>query len=330
MEHVVSDKEKMFTSTGEKLLYHSSAMKKFQDTGLPTPIVMHIMPTSKCNLRCNFCSVKDRESDETLTLEEDIKPVVEELSGRGLEAAILSGGGEPMLHKDFGPIVEYLKEKDLEVGVITNGTLFERFPESFYENFSWIRVSINSLENGGKVRLPKIRSPIIGFSYVTNSLTTEEKLKDIRDLARSNNVDYVRVLPDCAQPYEKLEADHNEIARMVNELGPPLFHQYKIPSPPNKCFLGFFHPVLYCDGNIYPCDSLVLNDHKNQQFKKDFIISSARDVGKLYNSPASSLVNPRESCPNCVFERQNTLLEKVIDGDVTKFKNEYILHKNFI
>lgn len=330
MDHNVSDKERVFTSTGEKILYHPEMMEKFQNTGIASPIVMHIMPTSKCNLNCNFCSVKDREVHESLDLETQIKPVVEELSKRGLKASIISGGGEPMIYKEFPQMIEYLKLKDLEIGLITNGTLLHKFPEEFYENFSWIRISINSLENGGKVKIPKAKNPIIGFSYVTNPLTTRKTLEDIRNLALENKVNYVRVLPDCAQPFEKLEQDHLEVSKLVKELGEPLFHQYKIPSSPNNCYLGFFHPVLYCDGNIYPCDSLVLNDHENQQFKKDFIIAKGNEVGKLYDSPVYSLVDPNKSCPNCVFERQNTLLESILKGIEDKFKKGDIQHKNFI
>lgn len=330
MRHKLSDKERVFTSTGEKLLHHPEAMKKFQEKGIATPIVMHIMPTSKCNLKCNFCSVKNRETYETLSLENTIKPVVDKLKERGLKSVILSGGGEPMIYKEFEPMIDYIKSKDLEIGMITNGTLLHRFPDNFYDNFSWIRISINALENGGKVKIPGTKNPVIGFSYITNPLTTRKTLEDIRDLAQENNVDYVRVLPDCAQPFEKLEEDHIKVSKLIEELGEPFFHQYKIPTSPENCYLGFFHPVLYCDGNIYPCDSLVLNDHNDQQFKKEFVISSAENVERLYDSPVYSLVDPKKSCPNCVFERQNTLLQKVLENKITKFNSENIIHRNFI
>ena len=141
---------------------------------------------------------------------------------------------------------------------------------------------------------------------------------------------YVRVLPDCAQSIDKLNSDHAKVSKLVEKLGEPLFHQYKIPKSPKNCYLGYFHPVLYCDGNIYSCDSLVLNDHENQQFKKDFIISSAKNVGKLYDSPVNSLVNSKEDCPNCVFERQNNLLEGILKKNIVNFSAEGIVHKNFI
>ena len=329
MDHRISEKERIFTSTGEKLLDHKEVMKKFQETGIASPITMHIMPTSTCNLSCNFCSVKDR-NHEKLDLEEQIIPVVEELSKKGLKSVILSGGGEPLIYKDFNKLIDDLSSKDLEIGLITNGTLINRRPDSFYENFSWIRISINSFENKGKVYVPKLKNTTVGFSYVTNSLTTEKTFEEIGKIARENNVEYIRLLPDCAQPFTKLEKDHERLNAKVKELGEPFFHQYKIPKSPEDCYLGFFHPVLYCDGNIYPCDSLVLNDHENQQFKKEFKIADVNSVKKLYESPVYSLVDPKKNCPNCVFERQNTLLDKILSGEAKEFKKGKIKHKNFI
>jgi radical SAM protein with 4Fe4S-binding SPASM domain len=98
--------------------------------------------------------------------------------------------------------------------------------------------------------------------------------------------------------------------------------------------LGYFHPVLYCDGNIYPCDSLVLNDHENQQFKESFKICSAEDIGEFYNGLANeSLVDTEAKCPNCVFERQNNLLSDVKDKKITITENngmKDLKHINFI
>ncbi len=332
MKHQTSDKERVFTSTGEKLLHHTKAMKKFQETGIATPIVSHIMPTSMCNLSCGFCSVKDRKSHESLSLENDIVPFIEQLKERGLRAVILSGGGEPTIYPQFNELVSYLDSSNLDIGLITNGTTLYRQPKDTLEKLTWMRVSINALENGGKVKLPQLEKPTVGFSYIVTGFTTPEMVEQIRYLATSNNIEYVRLLPDCAQPLDKLIRDHEKVGDMAKELGDPFFHQYKVPTTPDNCFLGYFHPVLYCDGKVYPCDSLVLNDHDNQQFHEDFSICEGKDIGKIYDSRISgSLVDTKKMCPNCVFERQNTLLDKIYSGKKNISKSsESIKHKNFI
>lgn len=333
MNHKVSEKEKVFTSTGDKLMYHPKEMNKFQETGIATPIVMHIMPTSKCNLKCNFCSVKDRKNHETLDFEKDIIPVVDQLKERGLKAVILSGGGEPTIYPQFEEMINYLDSKNLDIGLITNGTKLNNQLSNTLEKLTWVRISINSLENGGKVDIPFLKNPTLGFSYVVTDITTPKMMNEIKRLTIKNDIKYVRLLPDCVQSIESLIKNHKKVGEMTERLGEPFFHQYKIPATPKSCFLGYFHPVLYCDGNIYPCDSLVLNDHKNQQFHKNFIISKGKNIGRLYDSPVSrNLVDTETMCPNCVFKRQNTLLDKIYSGkvEITNSLPHDIKHKNFI
>lgn len=313
--------ETLFTSTGEKLLKHLDAMEKFQKEKLGTPIVLHIMPTSVCNLKCKFCSVKDRVTKEILDLDKVIKPTVDELTKRGLKAVIISGGGEPTLYPKFEELINYLKSKNLEIGLITNGTLLTKYDNSLWEKFSWIRISINTLEYLKQVDIPKLKNPVVGFSYIVTKDTTDQMLNKIREYALRFKVSYVRLLPDCAVPLKQLLEDHKKVSAMAERLGPPFFHQYKIHSTPPKCYLGYFHPVLYCDGNIYPCDSLVLNDFENQQFKKEFMLCKASDIKNLYENKVKSLVDTKKMCPNCVFERQNRTLLCVL---------EPMRHENFI
>ena len=327
-----SDYEKNFTSTGDKLFLHPEALKKFMEEGIATPIVLHIMPTSQCNLRCSFCSVKDRQIHENLNLEKTILPTVDKLKKRGLKSVILSGGGEPTLYPQFENMINGLKERNLEIGLITNGTLFSRYEPALFEKMEWIRVSINSLDYISDIKIPKLKHPTLGFSYIiTEKDTTREGLAKIKKLANELNVSYVRLLPDCAQPLETLKQDHKKVGELAKELGEPFFHQYKVHKTPESCYLGYFHPVLYCDGNIYPCDSLVLNDFDNQQFHKEFMLCEANDIDKLYKEKVSSLVDTKKMCPNCVFERQNSLLQAVLEGKYSTIpKIEEIQHKNFI
>lgn len=324
------DYERQFTSTGEKLYRHPEALKRFRDEGKATPIVMHIMPTSACNLKCSFCSVKDRQNHETLNLDEVILPTVDKLQKRGLKATIFSGGGEPTLYKDFDRMVEELSSRGLQMGLITNGTLLNRRKPGLLEKLEWIRISINSLDYLDQIVVPKLENPTLGFSYiVTDRDTTPEGLEKVKEYAQKMNVSYVRLLPDCAQPLDKLLEKHREVGELAKKLGKPFFHQFKVHKTPESCYLGYFHPVLYCDSNIYPCDSLVLNDFENQQFQKDFALCRYDKIDEIYDRPLKSLVDTKKMCPNCVFERQNTLLQGILDGNPIP-KSDPIKHENFI
>jgi MoaA/NifB/PqqE/SkfB family radical SAM enzyme len=148
MKHNITKSEKCFTSTGDKLLYHRIAMKKFRDELKASPIVLHVMPTSACNLKCDFCSVKDRNLHESLNFETQIIPLIKELKKRGLKAVILSGGGEPLLYSKFKKLIEFLDKNELEIGLITNGTLLNKYENALLDKITWIRISINSIEYG--------------------------------------------------------------------------------------------------------------------------------------------------------------------------------------
>jgi MoaA/NifB/PqqE/SkfB family radical SAM enzyme len=330
MENI--DYERKFTSTGEKFFRHTKALRRFQNEGKGTPIVMHVMPTSLCNLKCSFCSVKDRKNHQILSLDKIILPTIDELQSRGLKSIIISGGGEPTTYPNFKRMIDEFNDRGLEIGLITNGTRLNKYNPSIFEKMEWLRISINSLDYIDKIDVPKLEHPTIGFSYiVTDQDTTEEGLEKIRDYASKFDVKYVRLLPDCAQPLDQLLEKHKKIKELAKKLGEPFFHQYKIHKTPEKCYLGYFHPVLYCDGNIYPCDSLVLNDFNNQQFHEDFKICRYDEIGQLYDRPVSSLVDTKKMCPNCVFERQNTLLHKILDGEYPTLPEvNPIEHENFI
>lgn len=133
---------------------------------------------------------------------------------------------------------------------------------------------------------------------------------------------YVRVLPNCLE-VDKIE-DRCQILQgmafhinaVFGEQGyQPVFVQHKPPQSPKACFLGYIHPVLNCDGYVYPCDSLVLNESANHQFANPWRICHWKDISKIYEQPVRSLIaNPKVSCPGCVFSQSNAILGGVVDG----------------
>ena len=132
---------------------------------------------------------------------------------------------------------------------------------------------------------------------------------------------YVRLLPDCLLPTEQLKKELKKLEKIAIKAGAPFFRQYKIHDVPDKCYLRYFHPVMYTDEYIYPCDSLVLNDEANKQFNYDYRLCHYRDLPAMYENPVSSEFDPHKMCNGCVFKRQNDLLIDI---------KTPILHKEFI
>ena len=333
-------KEQSFTSTGDKLLYHKDAVRDLR-AQRNHPIVLHIMPTEMCNLKCVFCSVAQRGLEgklfKDLTMEQ-IRFVIGKLQPLGLKAVILSGGGDPTLYKQINELLAYLYSVGLEVGMITNGILLAQkvTPENL-KRLSWVRISANAFDYVSDIQIPPLgKKTVLGFSYIWNEKSSSRVVKKIiskiEEQRLSNPVTYVRMLPDCNLETAELEKMHQKLRETTRKLGDPFFHQYKTHKTPDECHLGRVHPVLYTDGNIYPCDSLVLNSPPDdKRFHKKYALCRWDQAGEYYRRKiAGSLVNTR-NCPCCVFCRQNEILAKLIN---TKEKRPLpvgkLRHVNFV
>ena len=320
--------ESTYTSTGEKILHHHHAIKHLK-AKRNRPIVLHIMPTEVCNLRCSFCSVAQRgecgQLFEDLTMEQ-IKHVVEILIQYDLKAVIISGGGEPTLYPQINELIHYLYTRCLDVGLITNGIpLKEKVTKKNLDKLSWVRVSINSLDYVDNVDLPEFgKNTTYGLSYVWNNLP--ERFEMVKQFVKDTNPEYVRLLPDCNLLDDKLEEEHKKLHKLAEDLGKPYFHQYKIHRTPKECHLGRVHPVLYTDGLIYPCDSVVLNSPPdNKKFHQEYAICKWDEIRTFMKSTNEGSLVDTSKCHNCVFYRQNELLMEIIYGEKEGFK-----HINFI
>lgn len=80
--------------------------------------------TNRCNLKCDFCSVKAGCYNDEIPLLK-IKDIIDEAVKYGLEELHMTGG-EPTLRNDLDKIIEYALSKKLNVRLITNGTLLTK------------------------------------------------------------------------------------------------------------------------------------------------------------------------------------------------------------
>lgn len=182
-----------FTSTGSKLPWHRDVVEGLLDNrGVPK--VAGIFITDVCQHTCAFCSTANRARD--VLAFHKIKTFVGKLVPRGLQAVILSGGGNPILWKDkesgadFNDLVKWLHACGLKIGLITNGMPMKDYPwevpipsameimkdglkpfprfmggtRRSWKNVSpetldmltWIRVSLSGWDHGEEINVPDI------------------------------------------------------------------------------------------------------------------------------------------------------------------------------
>lgn len=240
------------------------------------------------------------------------------------------------------------------------------------EKLTWVRISMAGLDHDEhQVYVPDIdqEKVTLGFSYVAHDIYQEpmdpyhrkvsrpedlvsspldrapeqcfeERMEEITDditfYAKQYRPAYVRLLPNCLEP-ELIPARVRQLQKMANRINARIdrdvaFVQYKPPSAPRACYLGYVHPVLNCDGWVYPCDSCVLNEEAGHAFSDPWRVCRWQDVGKLYDEPVRSLIaEPARTCPGCVFPQSNELLRQVVDGEQSIEKPATIpMHPNFV
>ena len=85
------------------------------------PVIAHLAITTRCNMGCSYCSVKDLHDSlpEPLTTEQ-YKHVIDVLVDSGAFQVGLTGG-EPTLHPDLPELVAHVVSKGAACNITTNG-----------------------------------------------------------------------------------------------------------------------------------------------------------------------------------------------------------------
>ena len=97
--------------------------------GAPVLVKASLYPTSRCNLRCTYCSSPYRRTDELSTTQ--WLAVIDELAGLGCRR-ILVLGGEPLMRKDVPELLEHAHRLGLACVLTSNGVLVPRMIERLH------------------------------------------------------------------------------------------------------------------------------------------------------------------------------------------------------
>ena len=297
-----TNSEVQFSSSVAKLLYHSHRLRHPLQ-----PITLQLALTDKCNLNCDFCSVKNRAGDELETSQ--IFHILSDPVFGALKGVEITGGGEPTLHPDIDEIIKHvILGRGLQAGLITNGmALMKNVSIDAMSLLTWIRVSLNGLDYLDDIKLTT-RIPAettLGFSYVLNDRTTQETLDKVAQYAARLDAAYVRIVPDCLD----LDKDHTHL-----KLDYPGFYiqtktmQSLIPEAP--CRMGYLKPYLNADGFFYWCSGVCLEE---RFFPSEYRMGRWDDIARIWGDGQRAF-----TCdfPKCFWVEQNKLLEW-LNGPIT-------------
>ncbi|HUJ32787.1 MAG TPA: radical SAM protein [Candidatus Acidoferrum sp.] len=107
------------------------------------PLLVHIIPTRRCNLACTYCNEFDDYSKPVPT--EEMFRRIDRLGAMGT-AIITISGGEPLLHPDLDLIIRRIRDNGIIAGLITNGYLLvaERIERLNRAGLEYLQISIDN------------------------------------------------------------------------------------------------------------------------------------------------------------------------------------------
>jgi MoaA/NifB/PqqE/SkfB family radical SAM enzyme len=107
------------------------------------PLLVHIIPTRRCNLACTYCNEFDDFSKPVPTEEMFLR--IDRLGAMGT-AIITISGGEPLLHPDLDAIIARIRKNGIIAGLITNGYLLvaDRIERLNRAGLEYLQISIDN------------------------------------------------------------------------------------------------------------------------------------------------------------------------------------------
>lgn len=228
-----------------------------------------------------------------------------------------TGGGEPTLYPHINEYIMFLKKHNIQIGLITNGiNINSTISKHLLNDISWIRISSNVLDYRDKIDIPEGYTGTLGFSYCwTEGISSVDQLRKIQDIAKSNNVQYIRLVPNCLATTEEQIINNERLSKLAETIGEPLFFQAKVFDTPSSCFWGYLKPFLYPDEYIYPCSSSILNDAADKQFNPIYRWYHYEDTKKIYSAEIKSAIDTK-NCNHCVFTEQNKMMEYALNKQI--------------
>jgi MoaA/NifB/PqqE/SkfB family radical SAM enzyme len=108
------------------------------------PLLVHIIPTRRCNLACTYCNEFDDVSNPVPT--EEMLRRIDRLAAMGT-AIITISGGEPLLHPDLDQIIAHIRHRGVMAGMITNGYLLvaDRIERLNRAGLEYLQISIDNV-----------------------------------------------------------------------------------------------------------------------------------------------------------------------------------------
>lgn len=210
-----------------------------------------VLVTTRCQLRCPFCSVVNRAENRDMDFD-----LFRRLVGMGRThgvRAIEFTGGDCLLWPHFDDAMRLCRDVDMRTGVQTNGLAIPAHVKTL-ALADWIRVGVYSPGQLKKLRLDTLPDgPTMGISMVWTAASTEEWLDTFRAYAVTVGASYARVMLDHFDLRPELKQSA-ECA--IRRIGSPLILSDRQKGVPPTCMQAYWKAAVDYEGYFYACGEI--------------------------------------------------------------------------
>jgi len=334
----------------EKILKYHDKLNYFFNRH-KTLVTIELDLTNSCDNKCPCCSgVKDKPAQLTFSqVKKLVNEFADEFDGKSV---IVSGGGEPIIHRDFIKILYYIKSKGLKIGLNSNGySLNKEKAKAIIDCCSYFRISLDAgtpemykkthgmdedafnkvVENVkmfSQLNKEYNRKVAFGVGFLTSEMTRPDILNFFK-LSKKCGVGFAQLRPFC---YPKLDSTNiNEELQTAKRLYEDenfkiisSSHKYthfkdKEQRPYKKCFGMFFSIAITADFKVFPCPI------KKQ--KQDYLLGdlNKNTLKEIFTSPRIIEVFNNIDLKDCPYFCRNDDVNRGLD-----YASRHINHKEFL
>jgi pyruvate-formate lyase-activating enzyme len=300
------------TSNTAKLLKHLPKLELLQK-GVVSPIMVHIMPTNRCQLNCTYCCFKNRQGKSLDMSLEVFKEGIAQFHSLGVRAIELTGGGDPTMWPYLDQGIDFANSLGIAIGMNTNGIDLKKVRN--LGALDWVRVSLNTLDYRDTIDLTPLKNVPTTFCYIWNE-HAEKNIEKVIKFANEKEI-ICRVAPDCIKPLFEIEEELDWIKHIFSE-DRFKYNEYVFISDfnidlerkNNNCYIHLVKPCLYTDGNVYACPSAELAVENDAKISEKVKLCRYDEIFEFYDKRVKY---PYQfDCSFCKYVKQQELLESLL------------------
>jgi len=274
----------------KNILLHKPELSDYLKMRENKLITIEIDLTNSCNQRCPQCTFGNYHTG--LSLDRTVLDnLIKTLPMTGVKGMIITGGGEPCIHKELGYFVKSVSKQGIDITLTTNGQFVDRHFDDLLYGLKRIRFSIdagtpisykhthgmeerdfdkviNNLKRLTTEKKKKGLSIDIGVSFMiceTNASEVMSAVEFYRDLGvnflhfkpmqlwdKDKNIYYHQHYPVVSQVISDLKA-YNDSDFRLSISREKFLRQDSDRLKYKKCHGAFFDMIIGADGYVYTC-----------------------------------------------------------------------------